>query len=86
MALRHFLLIYDLNAGHLIKAEDLGTDADSATQTYSDCEAEYRDRDGFEIVLVGADSIETIKKTHSHYFDLDDEQGGKFQVLLTSSP
>lgn len=86
MALRHFLLIYDLDQGHLVLAKDLGTDGDAAAREYSECEAEYRDREGFEIVLVGADSIETIKKTHSHYFESGDEQSTKFNRLLTPSP
>ena len=65
---------------------DLGTDADAAARIYSECEAEYRDREGFEFVLVGADSIETIRKTHSHYFDGGDDETTTFSRLLTPSP
>ncbi len=68
MALRHFLLIYDHVHGHLVEQADLGSDVDAAARKYAECEEEYGDREGFEIVLVGADSIETIRKTHAHYF------------------
>jgi hypothetical protein len=36
---------------------------------YSAKEEEYRDRKDIEIVLVGSDSIETVRMTHANYFD-----------------
>lgn len=83
MSLRHFLLVYDLEAGQLVEQLDLGDDGDAAAGEYSRREAEYRDRDGFEIVLVGADSIETIRETHSHYFNGTGEDA--FAELLAGS-
>jgi hypothetical protein len=32
-------------------------------------EEQYRGNDGVEIVLVGADSIESVMLTHGNYFD-----------------
>jgi len=83
MPLRHFLLIYDLSAGHLVEQLDLGEDGEAAAAEYSRREAEYRDRDGFEIVLVGADSIETIRQTHAHYFNGNGDRA--FDELLAES-
>jgi predicted metal-dependent HD superfamily phosphohydrolase len=68
MALQHFLLVYDLGAQRLIKQQEFG-DGDEAAAAYAALERHYKDRDDLEIVLVGADSIETIKRTHAHYFD-----------------
>ena len=31
-----------------------------------------RGRDDLDIVLVGADSLETVKRTHSSYFETDE--------------
>lgn len=67
MALQHFLLVYDLSAQRLIKQEKFD-DGDLAAIAYAALEREYEGRDDLEIVLVGADSIETIKQTHAHYF------------------
>lgn len=75
MALRHFLLVYDLGAQRLIEQQEFD-DGDRAAAAYAACESQYKDRDDLEIVLVGADSIETIKRTHAHYFD----------AVATSSP
>ena len=68
MAVRHFLLIYDIGA-RLLEIQDLGTDAEAAAVRYSEVEEEFRQREGFEVVLIGADSIETIRETHAHYFE-----------------
>ena len=46
-------------------------DAAVAGTEYARLEAEHRDDPNYEIVLVGADSLETIQKTHGHYFDGD---------------
>jgi vacuolar-type H+-ATPase subunit F/Vma7 len=68
MALQHFLLIYDLKAQRLIGQEEFD-DGEEAATAYAALERRYQGRDDLEIVLVGADSIETIKRTHAHYFD-----------------
>jgi hypothetical protein len=68
MSLLHFLLIYDHNQHKLIDIQRFGEEGDRATEAYSECEEKYRDREDIEIVLVGADSLETIQRTHSHYF------------------
>jgi hypothetical protein len=68
MALIHFLLLYDLNAQKLILQREY-RDGEEAAQAYAQLEAEYRGNDDVEIVLVGADSIETIRLTHGQYFE-----------------
>jgi hypothetical protein len=69
MALHHFLLVYDRTLGRLIRLDEF-EDGAKAAAAYAELERESNDRtNNLEIVLVGADSIETIKRTHSHYFD-----------------
>jgi len=72
MALNHFLIVYNLREGHRVALEEFGRHVTKATDAYTALEREYRDRDDhedFEIVLVGADSIETLQVTHSRYFE-----------------
>jgi len=45
-----------------------GTNYDRARRAYEAAERAHRDRDDVDIVLLGADSLKTIKKTHSSYF------------------
>ena len=76
MALQHFLILFSLKDSKLIELEPFGADVDGATAAYSALEREYRARDDhedFEIVLVGADSIETVRHTHSRYFEKERE-------------
>jgi vacuolar-type H+-ATPase subunit F/Vma7 len=68
MALQHFLLVYDLNVQRLISQKQY-EDGEEAARAYAQLEREYQGRKDFEIVLVGADSIETIRQTHAHYFE-----------------
>jgi hypothetical protein len=77
-AIRHFLLVYDAKAKR-VEVQDLGDDAWAAAARYAEVEESYRGRDEFEVVLIGADSIETIRTTHAHYFD-EQTNGDAFSV------
>jgi vacuolar-type H+-ATPase subunit F/Vma7 len=68
MAFHHFLLVYDLVGQQLMRQLEF-QDGDDAAAAYRELEREYQGRSDLEIVLVGADSIETIRRTHAHYFD-----------------
>jgi hypothetical protein len=81
--LLHYLLIYDHAEQKLLDALDLGTDAEDAARTYAEYEQSYRDRKGIEIVLVGADSLDTIRQTHAHYFS--ESAGEPFEKLLAGT-
>lgn len=80
MPLHHFLLIYDIKRQRLREAMDLGSDGEAAARAYSEYENQYLGNDDIEIVLVGADSLDTIRKTHAHYFGIPDHS--VFEDLL----
>lgn len=64
----HFLLVYSYGEQRLLENKDF-TDPAEAAAAYRAAESRYRGRsDEFEVVLVGADSLQTIMKTHGHYF------------------
>jgi hypothetical protein len=67
--IQHFLLVFDHDAGHLIENVEFGSDGERAVSAYAEKERQYRDRPRVEIVLVGSDSIGTVKLTHANYFD-----------------
>lgn len=68
-----FLLVYSFDEGKLIDQQEF-TDSNTATAAYDQAEEDHRgEPDKFEIVLVGADSIETVMKTHGHYFHRSDQ-------------
>jgi hypothetical protein len=71
MPINHFLIVYDLHEQRLVDFTPFENDVVRATEAYAEMEREFRDRpdrENFEIVLVGADSRETLERTHSRYF------------------
>lgn len=63
----HFLLVYDHKNQRLVSKRQF-TNGPMAASAYATCEAEHRNESDLEIVLVGADSLRTIMRTHGHYF------------------
>lgn len=74
----NFLIIFDHELNELRSSENFGLDIDTALTAYSAAETEYRNVDHIEVVLIGADSIETIMKTHSNYFKFEIATSGYF--------
>lgn len=66
--LRHFLLVFDHKRGKLIDQREFRR-VDIALAAYSETEREYQTDDQVEVVLVGSDSMETVRVTHGNYFD-----------------
>jgi hypothetical protein len=75
--IKHFLVVYNLAEGRA-KVEEFGTDYDAALKAYADAEEDFGNRETFDIVLIGADSLETIERTHSSYFHTEES----FESLL----
>lgn len=69
----HFLLVYDHRKQSLVSQPLRFEDGTEAAAAYAACEAEHRNDANLEIVLVGADSLATIMRTHGHYFRGADE-------------
>ena len=72
MALLHFLLIYDRLRGSLVEDPHEFSDAAEAAQAYELAESKHRGDRDLEIVLIGADSLDTVKQTHRNYFENSD--------------
>ena len=71
--IQHFLLAYDTASGE-VKVRAFGTDYDAAQVAYAEAEQANGFDAGLDIVLLSADSLETIKKTHSSYFSKGNSQ------------
>lgn len=65
--IKHFLVIYDTASGE-VEVKRFGSDYDAAQEAYSKAERANSGSDRYDIVLLSADSLRTIKKTHSSYF------------------
>ena len=67
--IQHFLLVFDHDAGRLLDLQEFGQAGDVALTAYAAKEREYAEQRSIEIVLIGSDSLETVKLTHANYFD-----------------
>lgn len=65
--INYFILIYDMATRH-VEVREMGSYMDAANVEYARIEDEVGSSGTHEVVLVGADSLETIKRTHSPYF------------------
>ena len=65
--IKHFLVEYDPAVGS-VDVRSFGTDYEAAQQAYADAEQEKGVETALDIVLLSADSLDTIKRTHSSYF------------------
>jgi hypothetical protein len=72
-SIKHFLIVYDIETGIPV-VEEFGNDDEAATRAYEDREREHRFDPKVEVVLLGADSLDTIKHTHSSYFTRSGER------------
>ena len=78
--IKHFLVSYDLGTGKT-EVESFGTDYDAAQTAYAEAEQANADEEKLDVVLLSADSLETIKQTHSSYFK---GSGRQLDELLAS--
>ncbi|AGW42439.1 bifunctional phosphoribosylaminoimidazolecarboxamide formyltransferase/IMP cyclohydrolase [Leifsonia xyli subsp. cynodontis DSM 46306] len=68
--IQHFILVFDHSKGHLTgEPLEYGQDSESALARYSELEEEFRSNTNMDIVLIGSDSLDTVKVTHANYFD-----------------
>lgn len=63
-----FLIAFDHDTRKQISLDEF-RDTRRALEAYVALEEQYRSNPRVEVVLLGSDSIETIKVTHSNYFD-----------------
>jgi hypothetical protein len=66
--LHHYLLVFDHQREELLSWTEF-EDAAAALAAYQTTEREHEGNAQLEIVLIGADSFETVKRTHANYFN-----------------
>ncbi len=71
LTLVHYLVVFDGPGRRLLRCERF-EDEDAGLTAYAAAEEEYHGRAGIEVVLLGSDSLETIRRTHGQYFESAD--------------
>jgi hypothetical protein len=73
----HFLIIYNIPE-QLAQVVPFERDYRAALEAYNRAEEEHREDRNTEVVLLGSDSIETLERTHSSYFELSERHIDQF--------
>lgn len=63
----HFLLVYDRDAGKLLRKQEFRSHADAMRNRFA-AESEFAGRPEIEIVALAAESEEDLLVTHGRYF------------------
>jgi len=63
----HFLLVYDREAGELLRSE-VFVERGDAMQARFRAESEFAGRSEIEVVALDAESEEELRRTHGRYF------------------
>lgn len=79
--IKHFLVAFDPATGKT-EIKSFGGDYDAAQTAYAEAEQANATDERLDIVLLSADSLETIKQTHSSYFN--GKGNPEFKELLAS--
>ncbi|MGR6028941.1 hypothetical protein ACS7JX_18835 [Rhodococcus erythropolis] len=70
VGMKHFLLVFDHDRAQLLDVQEFDENSKAAMREYARLEREHlNSHDSIEIVLIGSDSLDTIKITHANYFD-----------------
>jgi len=71
----HYLVIYDRRAGKIIRHRRFRTPGPALAARF-EAEREFREVPDIEVVVLGADSWDALKQTHSRYFKAVQELAG----------
>ncbi len=63
----YFLLVFDRPKGEILLSEPYRSSADALRARFKQ-ERKYRTNPDIEVVVLGADSMESLRRTHSRYF------------------
>lgn len=73
--MQHYLVIYDRRAGKIIRHRRFQAPNTALAARFA-AEREYRADPDVEIVVLGADSWDALRETHSRYFEDVQELAG----------
>lgn len=63
----HFLVVFDRTHGRVLREEAFDDEREALAERFR-VEREHRDHPEVEVVVLGADSAEALRRTHARYF------------------
>ncbi len=70
--LNNWLIVFDWNTGAFVTWDTVGRDPLEAVKKYVSYERQFTAADNYEVVMIGSSDVSSVRKTHSHYFGIDE--------------
>lgn len=70
--INNWIIVFDWNTGEFVSWDIVGKSPDEAIEAYVRYEHNFPAENNFEVVLIGSSRVATVRKTHSHYFGIED--------------
>ncbi len=67
--LSQFLIVFDHEQGALHQEVTVFVDVADALRAYDAAERHFTEQEHIEVVLIGSDALDTVRRTHANYFD-----------------
>lgn len=69
--INNWIIVFDWNTGQFVSWDIVGKTPDEAIEAYVRYENQFPVEKNFEVVLIGSSRVETVRRTHSHYFGIE---------------
>ncbi|WP_257389216.1 RelA/SpoT domain-containing protein [Tahibacter caeni] len=70
--INNWIIVFDWNTGQFVSWDIVGRTPDEAIAAYVNYENMFPVEKNFEVVLIGSSRVATVRRTHSHYFGIED--------------
>lgn len=70
--INNWIIVFDWGSGKFVSWDIVGKTPDEAIKAYVHYENQFPVEQNFEVVLIGSSHVATVRRTHSHYFGIED--------------
>ncbi|GAB2738778.1 hypothetical protein GCM10027019_18500 [Melaminivora jejuensis] len=70
--INNWIIVFDWSSGKFVSWDIVGKTPDEAIKAYVHYENQFPVEKNFEVVLIGSSHVATVRRTHSHYFGIED--------------
>jgi ppGpp synthetase/RelA/SpoT-type nucleotidyltranferase len=69
--INNWIIVFDWNSGAFVSWDIVGRSPDEAIAAYVKYEKAFPVEQNYEVVLIGSSKVATVRRTHSHYFGIE---------------
>jgi len=70
--LNNWIIVFDWNTGEFLTWDTVDRNPEEAVKKYVSYENQFTAAENYEVVMIGSSDIASVRRTHSHYFGIDE--------------